>query len=571
MISDILESTLENVSFDQVIQQIKQGIMITDTIGHILYVNTTFCGVTGYEPKEIIGKTPDILKSEMHDDDFYRFIWTTLYEDGYWQGEVYNRNKAGEIYLQWLDINDMKNDQGEVTRYVFIFTDIQKHKQAQKDIAFLAYHDPLTKLPNRLYVHQHLQSLLNKEHEHQQMIALLYLDLDRFKQINDTLGHSYGDEVLIQAASRVESCLRKSDMVSRVGGDEFICILSGISSQSDAETVAQKIIKAISQPFYLDNFESHISVSIGISFYPYDGDDIETLVTYADSAMYRAKKMGSNQYQLAQVEENAGAFEKLIFENSLRNALQEETLTLHYQPLIDTKTHKVSGFEALLRWEHPDFGTVSPMDFIPLAEETGLIIPIGEWVMRTACRQNMSWQRDGSPPTRMAVNISTLQILDSNFLKTVLEILEETKMPADLLELEITETIFMEESSSALLTLRQLREKGVRISIDDFGTGYSSLYYLKSFPVDTIKIDRTLIQDINTNQKSEAIAHSVISLANNLNMKVIAEGVETIEQLSILREPKCDEIQGFLFSKPIPSSNVMHWMENNYVEEKRLI
>lgn len=568
MKSDILGYKFDNLPFDQVIQEIKQGIMITDKSGRILFVNTTFCEVTGYQPKEIIGKTPDILKSEIHNDNFYNLIWETLCDTGYWQGEVYNKNKAGEIYLQWLDINDMRNEQGELTRFVFIFTDIQKHKKAQKDIAFLAYHDPLTKLPNRLYVQQYLQRLLHNGLEQKELIAVLYLDLDRFKQINDTLGHSYGDEVLIQAASRIENCLRRSDIVSRIGGDEFICILSDFTLQSDAEVVAQKIIKTISEPFYLNHLECHISVSVGISFYPYDGDDMETLVTYADSAMYRAKNLGKNQYRLAQVEENAGAFEKLIFENGLRKALEEDAFTLHYQPLLDTNTHKVTGFEALLRWEDPDFGTISPTDFIPLAEETGLIIPIGEWVLRTACRQHMAWQKAGIPPIRMAVNISTQQILDHKFLSTVLQILEETRMPAHLLELEITETIFMQQTETTTLTLCQLRDKGIRISIDDFGTRNSSLHYLKNFPVDTLKIDQSFIEDIGSNPNSEAIVFAVISLAHNLNMRVIAEGVENMEQLSKLREPKCDELQGFLFSKPIPGSNVIHWLEQHYREKK---
>lgn len=557
---------LVEVPFEQVIKQIKQGIMITDLTGHILYVNTTFCEVTGYHPEEIVGETLDILKSEMHDDSFYKLIWENIYETDYWQGEVYNKTKDGEIYLQWLDINVMKNDMGEVTRFVFIYTDIQKHKQAQKEITFLAYHDPLTKLPNRLYANQYLHKLLNQAKEQKNIIAVLYLDLDRFKQINDTFGHSSGDEVLRQAALRIEKCLRKSDIVSRFGGDEFVCILSDISEKSDAEIVAKNIIQALSRPFNLNNMDTYTSASVGISFYPYDGNDVETLLTYADSAMYRAKNLGKNQYKLAQVEENAGAFEIMLLENGLREALEEDAFTLHYQPLLDIKTHEVNGFEALLRWEHPDYGTVSPADFISLAEKNGLIVPIGEWVLRTACRQNMAWQNAGYPPIRMAVNISAQQILDSNFLNTVLKILEETKMPARLLELEITETVLLQQTDATILILQQLREKGIRISIDDFGTGFSSLQYLKNFPVDTLKIDQSFIQDIDTNHNSHLITSAIYSLAHNLNMKVVAEGVETMQQLFKLNEPQCDEVQGFLFSKPIPENKVMRWLEQCYLD-----
>lgn len=570
MMGDLLDFKLDKVPFDQVIQQIKQGIMITDLAGRILFVNTAFCEATGYSPDEIIGKTRDILKSKMHGESFYKLIQATLDKTDCWQGEIYNRNKAGEIYLQWLDINVMKDDKGNITRFVYSFTDMHKHKEAQNEIVFLAYHDSLTKLPNRVYAQQYLHDLLHKTKEPKQLVAVLYLDLDRFKQINDTLGHAFGDELLRQAAERMEAVLRKSDMVSRVGGDEFICILSDITEKREAEIVAEKIIRTLSRPFHLKNMDCYISASVGISFYPYDGDDIDTLVTYADTAMYRAKNNGKNQYKLARVEENAGAFEILVFENALRKALEEKSFTLNYQPLMDMKTHHVNGFEALIRWEHPDFGNVSPADFIPLAEDTGLIIPIGEWVLRTAVRQNMAWQKEGIPPVRMAVNISAYQFLDNNFLNTVFRILNETGMPAHLLELEITETVLMQQTAAATSILAQLRNKGIRISIDDFGTGYSSLNYIKNFPVDTLKIDKSFIQDMDANPNNKAIITAVTTLAHDLNLKVIGEGVETTQQLLTLNEPECDEIQGYLFSKPIPGNKVNQWLKQQNLDEEKM-
>lgn len=444
---------------------------------------------------------------------------------------------------------------------LFVYSNSEDLKEAHEKIYFYAFHDPLTKLPNRLYAQQHLENLLNKVKDTKQLVAILYIDLDRFKQINDTLGHSYGDKLLIQAAKRMNECIRKNDIVFRMGGDEFICILSEINSQKEAETIAERLINSLSKPFYLDSNECYISASVGISIYPFDGDDIETLLTFADTAMYEAKNSGKNQYKLTKAEVNAAAFEKMTLENELRKAIKQKSFTLHYQPQIDTKTLKVTGFEALLRWEHPDLGNIPPGEFIPLAEETGLIIPIGKWVLKTACRQNMAWQKELGISPKISVNISTKQFFEENFLEMVMEILNETKMPPHLLELEITETILMKQTPKITSILSELKRLGIRISIDDFGTGYSSLRYLKDYPVDTLKIDRSFILDIDTNHQSEAISHAIISLAHRLNMEVIAEGVETSTQLHKLEAPHCDTIQGYFFSKPIPHNKVLNWFK----------
>lgn len=557
-----LEYKPDKLPITHAIERTKQGVMLADQHGRIIFVNPAFCEITGYKSEEVLEKSWDILKPTHHDyGRLYQEIKASLHEKGEWQGTLFIRKKDSNIRLDRLEISTVKNDDGMITNYVIVYSDVKKLKEAEEKVYFYAFHDPLTKLPNRLYAQQHLQELLHKVKTTNQLMAVLFIDLDRFKQVNDTLGHSCGDDLLIQASQRMKDCLRKDDVVSRMGGDEFVCVLSDISSQKEAERVAERMIQSLSEPFFLQSNECYISASIGISMYPHDGDDVETLVTFADTAMYEAKCSGKNQYKLTKAEVNAAAFEQMTFENGLRKALEEETFTLHYQPLVNAKTHQVTGFEALLRWEHPDLGNISPADFIPLAEETGLIVPIGEWVLRTACEQHMSWQQEFSSPTRIAVNISTQQFLHEKFLETIMQVLEETNMPPHLLELEITETILMQQTPKTISVLNELKRHGIRISIDDFGTGYSSLRYLKDFPVDTLKIDRSFIKDIDTNYHSEVISNAVITLAHSLNIAVVAEGVETSAQLNKLIEPNCDVIQGYFFSRPIPEEKVLHWFK----------
>ncbi len=426
---------------------------------------------------------------------------------------------------------------------------------------FLAYHDALTNLPNRLYFDSYLQQLMNECKNEQQKFALLYIDLDRFKQINDSLGHKYGDQVLKEATKRLGSCKEEAHFLARVGGDEFICIVPKVGTRSEAEEIASAFIDALAKPFCLNEIECYLSASIGISFYPFDGDDADMLVTYADSAMYRAKNQGKGCYQLANVEKNAGAYETLMFEQELRKAVKQEDFLLHYQPKVDVLKQKVVGFEALIRWEHQQFGMISPQHFIPIAEETGLIIPIGTWVLKEACRQHMEWRHAYQQDFSVAVNISSNQFLEKDFVDQVFKILAEIGMPPNLLELEITESILIQHSELIIQKINQLRTHGIQISMDDFGTGFSSLNYLKKLPVDTLKIDRSFIQDLETSEHSSAIVKAITMLAQYLNINVVAEGVETIGQLEKLKEPKCNQIQGYYYSKPLIATEALRWLQ----------
>jgi diguanylate cyclase (GGDEF)-like protein len=425
--------------------------------------------------------------------------------------------------------------------------------QAQDSLVFLAHYDPLTKLPNRVLLRDRLVVSLAQAHAGSRMIAVLFIDLDRFKNINDTLGHDCGDLLLKEVAKRLCDCITLGDTVARQGGDEFTVILASPANMQEIAETAQEILNQLAQPFMLGEHELFITTSIGISVFPSDGDSIETLVKHADMAMYRAKELGRDNYQFYHQTMNDKSIERLVMENSLRRALEREEFLLHYQPRIDIATGKIAGMEALVRWLHPELGLVPPGQFIPMAEETGLIVPIGEWVLRTACAQNKAWQEAGLPPMRIGVNLSARQFQKKDLVDTIARILEETKLPPQYLELEITETIAMHHADQTIERLQELKEIGVHISIDDFGTGYSSLNYLKRFPVDTLKIDKSFIRDIGLNANDETIVSAVIALAHSFQLKTIAEGVETPTQFSFLQEMKCDQIQGYLFSPPVPT------------------
>lgn len=443
-----------------------------------------------------------------------------------------------------------------------------KQKQAEMQIVHLAYYDALTNLPNRTLFQDRMKQALLCGERYKKISALLFLDLDNFKQINDSLGHSVGDLLLQGVASRLMSCIRKVDSatrynpdepnetVSRFGGDEFSILLSEITDVSNAAKVAQRIIEAMTKPFTLGKHEVFITTSIGISLYPSDGDTIDALLKNADSAMYHAKNQGRNNYQFYRQALNVDAVEKLSLENNLRRALDKKEFLLYYQPQVEIKTGKIVGVEALIRWQHPDKGIVAPGQFIPMAEANGLIIPIGEWVLRTACMQNKTWQTQGLAPIRIAINMSSQQFMRSDLIKTIIKILEESELEPQYLELEITESIIMKNTEDILAILSELRSMGIRFSIDDFGTGYSSLSYLKRFPLNTLKIALPFVKGLPDNQEDVAIAKTIIAIGHNLNLKVIAEGVETEEQLIFLLENHCDEFQGYYFAPPLSVEKV---------------
>jgi diguanylate cyclase (GGDEF)-like protein/PAS domain S-box-containing protein len=465
------------------------------------------------------------------------------------------------------------SDETGVSRWMMgTVQDITERKQAEEQIRFLAYYDSLTSLPNRLLLKEHLNYTLKQAQRHDHMVAVLFLDLDRFKRINDTLSHSVGDSLLQGVAERLVQCVRKSDIIARhasdevtnlahFGGDEFTLLLPKIIHVEDAARVARRLLRTLSDPFMLDTHEVVITTSIGISVYPADGQDVDSLLKNADTAMYHAKDMGGNCYQFYSQSMNAKAFERLTLEHNLRKALENEEFLLYYQPQLDLHTDKIVGVEALIRWQHPEMGIISPAEFIPLAEETGLILPLGTWVLRTACAQSKVWQKVGLGSLRVGVNLSALQFRQQDLLETISQVLRDTGVDPQYLELELTESTIMRQAKETITTLQALKAMGIRIAIDDFGTGYSSLGYLKRFPIDTLKIDRSFVKDIPTNADDTAITTAIIAMAHTLKLSVVAEGVETTDQLAFLQTQHCDEIQGYLLSKPVPAKMIPQLLE----------
>lgn len=549
-LTDMKRSQEKERMANKVFESVTEGILVTDANATIVFANPAFTTTTGYSEEEAIGQKPSILRSGRHSPDFYKDMWTSLLETGQWTGEIWNKRKNGEIFVEEISIRTVKDELGKTTHYVGVFKEITLRKQMEEQIQYQAYYDALTGLSNRTFFLDRLTQLIAHARRNQHMFAVMFLDLDRFKFINDTLGHSQGDILLQKVAERLKRCVRESDTVSRFGGDEFIILLADLSSQEGAVKVAEKILEALAQPFVLEGQEYFISASIGISLYPIDGNDEETLFRNADMAMYRAKERG-NHYQFFLPSMGVLSLERLKLENDLRKALERKEFFLHYQPKVDLNTGEIIGVEALVRWQHPELGMVSPGKFIPLAEETGLILPLGEWVLRSACRQNKTWQEEGLPPVRVAVNLSMAQFQQKNLTEMIAVTLKETGLSPHFLELEVTESVIMRNLETTIRVFQELKEMGIQISLDDFGTGYSSLSYLKQLPFDALKIDQSFIRDIKTSPDEMSIVRAVIDLAHSLKMKVITEGVETEEQIHVLRFCQCDEIQGYYFSPPV--------------------
>ncbi len=542
------ELRLANIVFRNTLE----GVAVTNTNGTILSVNPAFTTITGYSEQEVVGKNPRILKSDHQNAEFYKHMWTTLLETGHWQGEIWNRRKSGAAYLEWLTIIMVKDEHGKPCHYVSVFRDITEIRQKEEHIRYMAYHDPLTKLPNRLLFNDRLQHTLTAAQRRPKTVAVMFIDLDRFKFINDTLGHNIGDALLQAVASRIKESVRQDDTISRLGGDEFVILLSDIATSQDAAHIAQKVLEVLSRPYTLAGHELNITASIGISVYPEDGVDVQTLMKNADTAMYHAKELGKNAYQFYTANMNAKLLERMMLEKNLRRALDQKEFSLYYQPRIHIGNGKICGMEALIRWHHPEMGMILPSQFIPVAEETNLIFPMGEWVLRAACEQNKVWQDAGLPHLRVAVNVSGHQLRQHNLISIVKNVLNETGLPPEWLEIEITESVIMQHAEKNIQTLRELKDLGIQIAIDDFGTGYSSLNYLKRFPIDKLKIDRSFISDLSTDSDDMAITTAIIAVAHSLKLKVIAEGVETAEQLKFLKNKQCDEIQGYYFHRPMP-------------------
>ena len=531
-----------------------EAIMITDAGGRVISVNQAFTRVTGYAAAEVVGRNAKLLASGRHDDEFFSHMWRSVLETGYWNGEIWNRRRNGEIFPEWLGISSVRDADGRITHFVGIFSDISERKAAEAKIEFLAHHDPLTGLPNRLLLKDRMQQAMAHAERAGRKVALLFVDLDRFKAVNDSFGHPAGDTLLRDAAQRLRACVRDSDTISRHGGDEFLVVLTDLQSSEVPAQIAGKIMATLSAPFRIEAHEATISASVGITVYPEDGAEFDELLKKADTAMYHAKEAGRNAYRFYTERMNTDAPEKLDLHGRLRRALERGEFVLHYQPLVELGTGEIVGGEALLRWQSPEHGLIAPGSFIPAAEHSGLIVPLGEWVLREACAELALWHAQGRRQLSMAVNISAIQFRRGDVEETVLRALASSGATPAALELELTESILIDGAEQVLATMRRLQALGVRLAIDDFGTGYSSLAYLKRFAVDKLKIDRSFVRDIVSNPDDAAIVRAVIQMAGNLNLKVLAEGVETAAVADQLRAMQCDLVQGYHFGRPMPAA-----------------
>jgi diguanylate cyclase (GGDEF)-like protein/PAS domain S-box-containing protein len=534
-----------------VFENTSEGVMITNARGDIVDVNRAFSEIAGYTRDEVIGQNPRVLKSGRHDTGFYRDMWHSLIDTGRWRGEIWNRRKDGSLYPEWLNISRVSNSKGELTHYVGVFTDITGIKQSQAQLAHLAHHDPLTDLPNRLLLNERLTHALARADRHKTLVAVIFFDLDNFKNINDSFGHPVGDQLLQQVADRLVDIVRTDDTVARIGGDEFVLLLEDLEKPEDAVIAADKLQSVFLTPFELKDHVVRVTSSVGICLYPQDGRNAAVLLRNADAAMYRAKEEGRDTYRFYTEELTNNAFERVLLENNLREALEKEELVLYYQPQVDLESGRIIGLEALIRWRHPTLGMVSPSKFIPMAESSGLIIPIGEWVLNTACRQAQEWLEEGMDFGRISVNIAGPQIQRGELVETVEKALTASGLPTSRLELEVTESFIMQQAEIAIGQLNKLREVGVTLAIDDFGTGYSSLNYLKKLPIHKLKIDQSFVNDIPDDANDMAISGAVIAMGKSLGLVVIAEGVETREQVEFLKNAGCNEAQGFLYGKPL--------------------
>ena len=542
-----------------VLEHIADGVMVIGLDGRIVAVNPAFTQITGYTEMEALGQDSTLTRSSRHDSAFYTAMWNELASTGFWRGEIWNKRKNGVLYLEWLTISAVRDNSAAITHYVGVFSDITKVKESQDKLDHMAHHDPLTSLPNRLLFHDRLQHAIDRAARDQQQLAILFIDLDRFKNVNDTLGHHVGDELLKQVAAALSGRLRDGDTLARLGGDEFIVLLENVDGQFGAGHVAEKLMAMFEQPFMVSDYELFVTGSVGISLYPNDADDLNMLIRNADVAMYQAKARGRNGYQFYAPSMTGEGVERLRLEAMLRRSIDKNEIYLNYQPQVEIDTGRLIGVEALVRWDNPELGTVPPVRFIPLAEDTGFINQLGKWVLYESCRQMVRWQEAGLYVPKIAVNLSVKQFERGSIVNMVAEILKETGLEPQRLQLEVTESVIM-NTGDALVFINDLHSIGVGLAIDDFGTGYSSLAYLKQLPVQTLKIDRSFIKDISTDVNDEAIAIAIIQLGKSLNLSVIAEGVETEEQAAFLLRHGCNLAQGYFYSKPIlPAALLSNW------------
>ena len=557
MVHDVTErlAAVERMRlWTSVLEQSSDGIMICDPEQRILVVNRAFERLTGYTTAEALGQTPRIMQSGRHDEAFYADMWRQLRASGEWRGEVWNRRKDRRLYVARLALNAVRDEAGTLTHYVGIFSDVTEHKAAEERIQRLAQYDALTELPNRALLSNRLEQLIAMARRNGQRIAVLFMDLDRFKDVNDSMGHDAGDALLQTVARRITGAVRQSDTVARMGGDEFVILLPDVGNGDQAARIADKLLKVVREPLLLRGQELSISASIGICIYPDDAPEAGDLIRNADAAMYQAKSAGRNEARFYTRELNERAMARLQTINALRVALDRGEFELHYQPQVNVAGGAIVGVEALIRWNRPGCGLIMPNEFMPLAEERGLGISIGNWVVREALRQLRAWDAAGLPRLTMAVNVSAGELHDRALTENVAQALLEYGVHAERLDLELTESAAIEDLRATTETLSALHELGCRLSLDDFGTGYSSLNHLRIFPIDRIKIDRSFVVELDSNPDTIRTVRAIVALAKAHGMSVVAEGVETPSQLALLREQRCDEIQGYLASRPLPAA-----------------
>jgi diguanylate cyclase (GGDEF)-like protein/PAS domain S-box-containing protein len=533
---------------ERVIESSLEGILITDINGVIESVNPAFTRLTGYTREEAIGKTPALLSSGRHDSSFYSDMWSTIKRQGHWQGEIWNRRKNGEVYPERLTIAAIRNESRTLTHYAALFSDISELKENEQRIRSLAYYDPLTNLPNRRLLHDRLSVAIAHAHRNRSRLAVIFADLDRFKRINDSLGHAVGDQLLQEFTARLRNAVREDDTVARMGGDEFVILLTDVDDTEHVAQIAHRIIEQVTQPMVLGGGDMVVTCSLGISFYPDDGSEIDDLLQCADTAMYCAKESGRNNYQFYSPAMSAHSLKHLTMEVALHKALEQDELSVHLQPLLDAESGELVSAEALIRWRSFSLGMVPPSDFIPLAAESSLIDDIGKFVLQRVCELLRRWHTEGRERLSVAVNISARQFHDKRFIETTRQILDGCGVKPGQLCFELSESMLVEDAVENLRTMTALREMGISLAVDDFGTGYSSLNYLRRFPIDKLKIDRAFISQIDSNKQDEALVSAVIKLGHSLGLKVVAEGVERKRQSEVLLQNGCDEIQGFYYS-----------------------
>jgi len=533
----------------------KEGIIVTNANNMIELVNPAFTVITGYSFNDVVGQNPSTLKSTRHDEKFYQKMWKSIHEKGFWEGEILNKKKSGVVYPAWLEIHAIYDDTRAIIQYVAVFSDITERKAKEKKIWHQAHHDALTDLPNRTLLMDRAESALQRAKREHTNMAVMFMDLDHFKHINDHYGHAAGDELLITVADRISSTLRKSDMVVRISGDEFVVLMPLLEHVIDAGRVAEKIIFILSQPYLICDQKVHISASAGIAVFPGDGDHVETLMKHADMAMYKAKESGRNQHVFYDQQMNDVSDNRTEVEHDLIQALQENELVMYYQPVTDLRSNKITHAEALIRWLHPVKGLVPPDDFIPIAEQCGLIIPLGEWVVSEVSRQVSQWQSEGKGDVHVFLNVSPMQLMHANLAAYLAKAVKKFPLSRGNIGIEITENVLIDGPDKVKRVLDGLKDEGINFLIDDFGTGFSSMRYLRKLPFDGLKIDRAFVSMVDEDHEKAVLVEAMIQMAHSLNLTVVAEGIEREQELAFLRAHDCDYAQGYLLGRPIPAAD----------------